>query len=123
MVLVCATAFKGHNKIQDRWENREYVVEKWPYLNVPVYVLCPRDGKGHNWTLHRNYLLPMNSNVGQDENNAPMAGVENTNSSSPAPLVDSQPADAGPSGTVTSSAAGSALQGSPDEPAPLRCGT
>ena len=28
MVLVCVTTFKGHHKIQDRWENREYVVEK-----------------------------------------------------------------------------------------------
>ena len=26
MVLVCETAFKGHHKIQDRWENREYVM-------------------------------------------------------------------------------------------------
>ena len=46
MVLVHVTTFKGHHKIQDRWENREYVVEKWPYPNVPVYVVCPRDGEG-----------------------------------------------------------------------------
>ena len=45
-VLVHVTAFKGHHKIQDRWENREYVVEKWPYPNLPVYVVCPRDGEG-----------------------------------------------------------------------------
>ena len=45
-VLVCVTTFKGHHKIQDRWENREYVVEKWPYPNVPVYVVCPGIGKG-----------------------------------------------------------------------------
>ena len=45
-VLVHVTAFKGHHKIQDRWENREYVVEKWPHPNVPVYVVCPRDGEG-----------------------------------------------------------------------------
>ena len=48
MVLVCVTTFKGHHKIQDRWENREYVVEKHPYPNVPVYVVCPRDGDGHS---------------------------------------------------------------------------
>ena len=53
MVLVCVTTFKGHHKIQDRWENREYVVEKWPYPNVPVYVVCPRDGEGCSQTLHR----------------------------------------------------------------------
>ena len=45
-VLVPVTTFKGHHKMQDRWENREYVVEKWPYPNLPVYVVCPRDGEG-----------------------------------------------------------------------------
>ena len=30
-VLVHVTTFKGHHKMQDQWENREYVVEKWPY--------------------------------------------------------------------------------------------
>ena len=46
MVLVHVTTFKGHHNMQDQWENREYVVEKWPYPNVPVYVVCPRDGEG-----------------------------------------------------------------------------
>ena len=48
MVLVHVTAFKGCHKMQDRWENREYVVEKQPYPNLPVYVVCPRDGEGHS---------------------------------------------------------------------------
>ena len=120
-VLVHVTAFKGCHKIQDRWENREYVMEKWPYPNVTVYVVCPRDGEGHSWTLHRNYLLPISSNMGQDEKDEPMAGVENNNTSTPAPPVDSEPADAGLSGTVMPSAAGSTPQGSLDQPAPLRC--
>ena len=64
MVLVHVTAFKGHHKIQDQWENRKYIVENWPYPNVPVYVECPRDGDGCSQTLHRNYLLPINSNIG-----------------------------------------------------------
>ena len=119
-VLVCATAFKHCHKIQDRWENREYVVEKWPYPNVSVYVVCPRDREGCSQTLHRNYLLPINSNIGQDEDSA-MAGAENNNTSTAAPSVDSEPADAGPSGMVTPSTAGSMPQGSPDQPAPLRC--
>ena len=59
MVLVCVTTFKGHQKMQDQWENREYVVEKQPYCNVPVYVVCLRDGEGCSQTLHRNYLLPI----------------------------------------------------------------
>ena len=76
-VLVHVTTFKGHHKTQDRWKNREYVVEKWPYPNVPVYVVSPRDGGGCSWTLH--YLLLINFNTGQDEKDAPMAGVGNTN--------------------------------------------
>ena len=64
MVLVHVNAFKGCHKMQDRWENREHVVEKQPYPNLPVYVVCPRDGEGHGQTLHRNYLLPINSNMG-----------------------------------------------------------
>ena len=46
-VLVHVTAFKGCHKMQDRWENREYIVEKQPYPNLPVYVVHPRDGEGH----------------------------------------------------------------------------
>ena len=45
-VLVSVTTFKGCHKMQDQWENREYVVEKQPYPNVPVYVVHPREGKG-----------------------------------------------------------------------------
>ena len=66
-VLVHVTAFRGQHKMQDRWENREYVVEKWPYPNLPGYVVCPRDGEGHSQALHRNYLLPISSNMEQDE--------------------------------------------------------
>ena len=76
MVLICITTFKGHHKIQDWWENREYVVEKLPYPDVPVYVVCPRDGKGCSQILHGNYLLAISSNIGQDEKDKPMAGVE-----------------------------------------------
>ena len=84
-VLVCVTAFKGHHKMQDRWENREYVVEKWPFPNLPVYVVCPRDGEGCSWTLHRNYLLPINSNMGQDEADGAEERVENNTSPNPVP--------------------------------------
>ena len=118
MVLVHITTFKGCHKIQDRWENREYVVEKWLYPNVPVYVVHPRDGCSQ--TLQRNYLLPINSNKGQDEKAALMAGVENNSTSTPTPPVDSEPADAGPSGMVTPSTAGNTPQGSLAQSAPLR---
>ena len=104
-------------------ENREYVVEKWPYPDVPVYVVHTRDGEGCSQTLHRNYLLPINSKIGQDEMDAPVAGVENNNTSTPMPPVNSEPSDAGPSEMVTSGVAGSTSQGSPDQPAPFWCGT
>ena len=123
MVLVHETAFKGHHKIQDQWENRESVVEKQPYPNVPVYVVCPRNREGHSQTLHGNYLLPISSNLEQNEKDTPMAGVEHTNTSAPAPSVDSAPADIEPSGMVTSNTAGNTSKGSPDQPVPLRCGT
>ena len=88
MVLVHVTAFKGCHKMQDRWENREYVVEKWPYPNIPVNVVYPRDGEGHSWTLHRNYLLPINSNMGQDEADGSEERVKNNTSPTPVPSAD-----------------------------------
>ena len=67
MVLVHVTAFKGQHKMQDWWENMEYVVEKQPYPNVLVYVVCPRDREGNSQTLHRNYLLPISPNLEQSK--------------------------------------------------------
>ena len=103
-VLVHVTAFKGHHKMQDRWENREYVVEKWPYPNLPVYVVCPRDGEGCSWTLYRNYLLPINSNMGQDEADGSEERVKNNTSPIPVP------------------SASNSTPNSPDQPVPVRCG-
>ena len=103
-VLICVTAFKGHHKMQDRWENREYVVETWPYPNLPVYVVCPRDGEGCSQTLHRNYLLPINSNMGQDEADGSEERVKNNTSPTPVP------------------SASNSTQSSPNQPAPVRCG-
>ena len=89
--------------MQNRWENSEYVVEKQPYPDLPVYVVCPRDGEGHSRTLHRNYLLPISSNMGQDETDEPEGRVENDTTPTPAPSV------------------GSGTQSSPDQPAPVGC--
>ena len=119
-VLVHITAFTGCHKIQDRWENREYVVENWPYPNVPIYVVCTRDGEGHSQTPHRNCLLPINSNIGQDEKDEPIVGVGNNNTLTPVPPVDSEPADARLSGMVIPSTVGDTPWGSLDQPAPLR---
>ena len=84
-VLVCVTTFKGHHKMQDRWVSMEYVVEKWPYPNIPVYVVHTRDGEGCSQTLHRNYLLPISSNMGQGKADESEERVENNTSPTPAP--------------------------------------
>ena len=123
MVLVHVTAFKGHHKMQDQWENREYIVEKLPYPNVSVYVVCPRDGEGHSQTLHRNYLLPINPNFEQGKMDKPVVGVGNDTSPTPVPPVGDAPVEAEPSGMVTLSSTGSTPETSPDQPAPLRCST
>ena len=123
MVLIHVIAFKAHHKIQNWWENREYLVKRWPYPNVLVYVVCPRDGEWCSWTLHRNYLLPISPNLKQNEKDTPMAGVALTSTSAPAPCVDSESADAEPSGTATPDTTGNISLGSLDQPAPLRCGT
>ena len=102
-VLVHVTTFKGRHKMQDRWENREYVVEKWPYPDLPVYVVCPRDGEGCSQTLHRNYLLPISSNMEQGETDGSEDRVKNNTSPTPVPSVSSS------------------TQSSPDQPAPVRC--
>ena len=47
--------------------NRECVVKSQPYPNVPVYVVCHRNGEVHSQILHRNYLLPISSNIEQNE--------------------------------------------------------
>ena len=119
MVLVHVTAFKGHHKIQDWWENREHVVERWPYPNVPVYVVHPRDGEGTRQNLHRNYLLPISTNLEQAGDDTPVAGVEQTRTSAPAPSVDSEPTDPEPSRMAMSDMTGNMSQGSLDQPAPL----
>ena len=77
-------------------------MEKQPYPNLPVYVVCPRDGEGHSQTLHRNYLLPINSHMGWDEADGSEERVKNTTSLTPAP------------------SASNSMPNSPDQPAPVR---
>ena len=79
-------------------------MEKWPYPNLPVYVVCPRDGEGCSQTLHRNYLLPISSNIGQDETDGSKDRVKNNTSLTPVPSVSDS------------------TQSSPDQPAPVRHG-
>ena len=92
-VLVHVTTFKGHHKIQDRWENREYVVEKQTYPNIQVYVVHPRDGEGCSQTLHRGYLLPINSSMEQDKADGTEERVKNNTSPTPVPSADNSKQD------------------------------
>ena len=88
MVLIHITAFKDRHKIQDRWENRKYVVERHPYPNLPVYVVCPIDGEEGSQTLHRNYLLPISNNLEQAECENPVEGVGPIDEPTPALQTD-----------------------------------
>ena len=119
MVLVHVNPFKGHHKMQDQWKNREYVVEKQPYPNVPVYVVFPRDGEGHSQNLHRNYLLPISPNLEQGKMDKPVAGVGNNTSPNPVPSVSDAPVEAELSGTVTPSSTGSTPENSPGDLLPF----
>ena len=85
-----------------------------PILTCQFMWYAPGMREGCSWTLHRNYLLPINPNIEQDEKDQPMAGVGNTTFLTPGPPVDSVPADAGSSGIVTLSTACSTPQCSPD---------
>ena len=94
MVLVHITAFKSQHKIQNRWKNRKYVVEWQPYPNLPVYVIHPMDGEGCSQTMHKNYLLPINNNLEQAENENPVEGVEPIGEPTPVPQAPNElPAD------------------------------
>ena len=119
MVLVHVTTFKGHHKMQYWWENQEYVMEKQPYPNGPVYLVCPRDGEGCSWTLHRNYLLPISPNLVQSELDKPVAGVGNDTSPTPVPSVSDAPIEAELSGMVIPGSMGSTPESSPGQPAPF----
>ena len=98
-------------------------MERWPYPNLPVYVVHPRDGEGCSWTLHRNYLLPINSNLEQGKKDEPKVGVGNDTSLPPVPSLGYAPAEAGLSRMVIPNLADNTAQGSPDWPAPLRHST
>ena len=85
--------------------------------------VCPWDGEGCSWTLHRKYLLLISPNLEQAREDAHMAGVEHTSMSAPVPSVDSEPADLELSGTAMPDTTCNTSQGSPDQPTPLRHGT
>ena len=58
LVLVRIVKWTARHKIQDKWEDEEYVVVSQPDPEIPVYKVQPVDG-GKVRTLHRNLLLPL----------------------------------------------------------------
>ena len=58
LVLVRIVKWTARHKIQDKWEDEEYVVISQPDPEIPVYKVQPVDG-GKVRTLHRNLLLPL----------------------------------------------------------------
>ena len=58
LVLVRIVKWTTRHKIQDKWEDEEYVVVSQPDPEIPVYKVQPVDG-GKVRTLHRNLLLPL----------------------------------------------------------------
>ena len=65
-------------------------MEQWLYPNLPVYMICLRDGEGCSQTLYRNYLLPISNNLEQVGDKNSVTGVDPIDK--PAPVL---PADSG----------------------------
>ena len=63
--MVKQTAWKGRQKIQDRWEDEEYQVVDQPTPSVPVYAVKSIAG-GRPRVLHRNLLLPLQGRIRQE---------------------------------------------------------
>ena len=84
-VLIHVTTFKGRHKIQNRWENRADLEERWPYPNLPVYVVCPIDEERHSQALHWNYVLPISNNLEQVECENPVEEVKPSDEPTPVP--------------------------------------
>ena len=58
LCLVRKTAWKSRHKIQNRWEDDDYVIVSQPICDIPVFVV--RNTKtNQEKTLHRNLLLPL----------------------------------------------------------------
>ena len=55
----------GKHKIQNRWEDDEYVVVSQPNSDIPVHIV-QLISVGKQKTLHRNLLLPLGYKVDQN---------------------------------------------------------
>ena len=60
-VLCKYLAFKGRQKLANRWEEEPYTVIEQPNPEIPVYVIAKETNLSVTRTLHRNNLLPIGS--------------------------------------------------------------
>ena len=56
----------GEHKIQNRWEDEEYIIVSQPYSDIPVYIVQAVVGSKQR-TLHRNLLLPLGYKLNEVE--------------------------------------------------------
>ena len=86
LVLVRIVKWRERHKIQDKWEDEEYVVISQPDPFLPVYKVRPISG-GNVRTLHRNLLLPlglqMKSTEDQDSSDVTFDEVREQSSTPP----------------------------------------
>ena len=87
-------------------------MERWPYPNVPVYVVCPRMGRDAARPCIGTICYLSVPNWKKLEKDTPMTRVEHTRASAPVPHVDSEPADVEPSGMAMSDTTGNTSQDS-----------
>ena len=66
LLLVRIVKWTERHKIQDKWEQEEYVVVSQPDPFLPVYKVRPISG-GNTRTLHRNLLLPLGLQIKSTE--------------------------------------------------------
>ena len=103
VVLVHVTTFKGHHKMQNRWEIGNMWWKSSPILIYQFMWYTPGMGKGTARPCIGTICYPSIPNMGQDEADGSEERVKNNTSLTPAPSADNS------------------LQDSPDWPAPVRC--
>ncbi|XP_033734289.1 uncharacterized protein LOC117323278 [Pecten maximus] len=65
-VLVKKLVHEGKHKLDNKWEDTVYVVEKQENNEIPVFTVRPETGTGRTRKLHRNLLLPVGELFSQE---------------------------------------------------------
>ena len=64
-VLVKILSHEGKHKIEDKYEEDEYIVASQPNIDIPVFVVKTKEGRTK--TLHRNHLLLLKAKVDSED--------------------------------------------------------